>query len=138
MSIVACVSCGKKNRVPAAARGVPRCAHCQTKLPWLVDGADDDFSAVTDTRLPVVVDLWAPWCAPCRMVAPMLERISRERAGRLKVVKVNVDENPALQARFNAMSIPTMVVLRDGKETARQIGALPQQELQRWVEQHAS
>ncbi len=137
MSVVACVSCGKRNRVPAAARGVPRCAQCQTKLPWLVDGADGDFEAVIATRLPVLVDLWAPWCAPCRMVAPILERVSRERAGQLKVVKVNVDENPALQSRFNAMSIPTMVVLRDGKETARQIGALPQRELQRWVEQHA-
>lgn len=72
------------------------------------------------------------------MVAPLLERISRDRAGRLKIVKVNVDENPALQTRFNAMSIPTMVVLRDGKETARQIGALPQRELQAWLDMHTA
>ena len=117
---------------------MPQCAHCQTRLPWLVEGTDGDFAAVTSTRLPVVVDLWAPWCAPCRMVAPLLERISRDRAGRLKIVKVNVDENPALQTRFNAMSIPTMVVLRDGKETARQIGALPQRELQAWLDMHTA
>ncbi len=138
MNVVACVSCGKRNRVPDAAKGLPQCAHCQAKLPWLVNGTDGNFDAVTETRVPVLVDLWAPWCAPCRMVAPILERISRDRAGRLKVVKVNVDENRALQERFGAMSIPTMVVLRNGKETARQIGALPQRELQRWVEQHAA
>ena len=138
MSIVACVSCGKKNRVPEAAKGLPQCAHCQAKLPWLVNGTDGDFEAVTAARVPVLVDLWAPWCAPCRMVAPILERMSRDRAGHLKIVKVNVDENPAIQARFNAMSIPTMVMLRDGKEVARQIGALPQRDLQRWVEQHSS
>ncbi len=123
--------------MPDAAAGLPQCAQCQAKLPWLVNGTDENFEAVTATRVPVLVDLWAPWCAPCRMVAPVLERISRERAGRIKVVKVNVDENGALQERFGAMSIPTMVLLRDGKESTRQIGALPQRELQSWVERNA-
>ncbi len=138
MIIVACVSCGKRNRVPESAKGLPQCAHCQAKLPWLVNGTDRNFDAVTSATVPVLVDLWAPWCAPCISIAPMLERLSRDRAGQLKVVKVNVDDNPDLQARFNAMSIPTMLVLQDGKETARQIGALPQRDLQRWVEKHTA
>ncbi len=137
-NIVTCVSCGKRNRVPVAAKGLPQCAQCGAKLPWLVDGSDADFAAATDTHLPVVVDLWAPWCGPCRMVAPVLEQVSRDRAGTLKVVKVNVDDNPATQARFQAMSIPTMVILRDGREVARQVGAPPRKQLEAWVAQHTS
>ncbi|MDO5737313.1 MAG: thioredoxin, partial [Propionibacteriaceae bacterium] len=133
MVIVVCVSCGKKNRVPEAAKGLPQCAHCQSKLPWLVNGTDRNFDEVTSASVPVLVDLWAPWCAPCISIAPMLERLSRDRAGQLKIVKVNIDDNPALQERFNAMSIPTMVILKDGEEVARQIGALPQRALQQWV-----
>lgn len=138
MSIVSCVSCGAKNRVPAAASGLPRCAKCKADLPWLVEGTDRDFDAVAAAKVPVVVDLWAPWCGPCHMVAPVLERLSRERAGRLKVVKVNVDDNREVQARFGAMSIPTLVLLRDGREVSRQVGALPARELERWVDQHSA
>ncbi|MFV0428026.1 MAG: thioredoxin [Arachnia sp.] len=136
MSVVACITCGTKNRVPVAATGTPQCATCEAKLPWLVNGGDRDFGEVTATRLPVLVDLWAPWCAPCRAVAPLLEKQSRQRAGKLKIVKVNVDDNPRTQARFNASSIPTMVLLKDGKVRARQIGALPKRELDRWLDAH--
>ena len=137
MSIVTCVSCATRNRVPAAASGRPRCAKCRADLPWLVEGTDADFDAVVATKVPVVVDLWAPWCGPCRMVAPVLERLAASRAGSLKVVKVNVDHNPAVQRRFEAMSIPTLVLLRDGVEVSRQVGALPPAQLERWVDQHA-
>ncbi len=133
-NIVVCPGCGKRNRVPVEASGLPRCAHCAAALPWLVDGTDDTFDGVVSARVPVLVDLWAPWCAPCRMVAPILEELAGERAGRVKVVKVNVDENPRTQARFQAMSIPTMVLMREGREIDRQIGALPKQALESWLD----
>ena len=81
-------------------------------------------------EVPVVVDLWAPWCGPCRMIAPALEDLAARHAGHLKVVKVNVDEQPALGARFGASSIPLLVVLRDGQEVDRIVGALPPRALE--------
>ena len=93
--IVTCPNCGKRNRVPAKARGVPRCANCHTALPWLTAAGDGDFEEVAgNSTLPVLVDLWAPWCGPCRIVEPGVERAAGSLAGRLKVVKVNVDEAP--------------------------------------------
>ncbi len=133
--VVACPNCGKKNRVPATAGGVPRCAACHTALPWLTSAEDGDFDRVAgQSPLPVLVDLWAPWCGPCRMVAPGVEQAARTLAGRLKVVKVNVDLAPAVSARFNARSIPTLLILRDGKVVDRKVGALPTEALLRWVE----
>lgn len=123
---VRCPSCGRRNRVPASAAGTPRCGHCHASLPWSVDAGDDTFDAVASkSRLPVLVDLWAPWCGPCRMVSPAVEHLSVELAGRLKVVKVNVDEAPAVAARFEAMSIPTLLVLSSGETVERIVGALP-------------
>jgi thioredoxin len=86
---------------------------------------------VERSPLPVLADFWAPWCGPCRAVAPVLEGLARRGAGRLKVVKLNVDENQRLAARFGVRSIPTMVVLRDGREVARMTGALPAEEIGR-------
>ena len=77
----------------------------------------------------MLVDLWAPWCGPCRYVSPMLAELARDYAGRLKVVKVNVDENPQLAAAFQARSIPTMVVIRDGRMMDRVVGAVPKGDL---------
>jgi len=103
-------------------------------LPWLVAADDRDFAAVAEeASVPVLVDLWAPWCGPCRMVAPAVERVARELAGHLKAVKVNVDESPAVAGRYQAKSIPTLVLLRDGQEIGRQIGALPADRLLAWA-----
>ena len=124
--IVACANCGKRNWVPAAARGVARCAACHTALPWLTSAGDGDFEqVVTASSLPVLVDLWAPWCGPCRVVAPGVEQAARELAGRLKAVKVNVDEAPRVAERFGVQGIPTLLILRQDRVVARQVGAVP-------------
>jgi thioredoxin 2 len=125
-----CPSCSARNRVGAIPRGVPRCARCQTLLPWLVEADTASFDEEAAASVPVIVDLWAPWCGPCRMIAPVLEDLATRQAGHLKVVKVNVDEEPALGARFHARSIPLLVVLRDGHEVDRIVGALPRHALE--------
>ena len=134
--VVSCPGCGTRVKVPAAAEGRPRCPSCKTDLPWIVDVDDADFAAATRRGL-VLVDLWAPWCGPCRMVSPLLEQLASERAGRLKLVKVNIDQSPRTQARFGAQSIPTLVLLRDGREIGRQIGALPKDRLKAWLDRTA-
>jgi thioredoxin 2 len=128
MSILACTNCGTKNRVGAIASGTPRCAKCKAMLPWLVNADTDGFEAEAAASVPVVVDLWAPWCGPCRAIAPVLEQLAAEHAGKLKVIKVNVDDEPELGARFDARAIPLLVVLRDGQEVDRIIGARPPRE----------
>jgi thioredoxin 2 len=100
-SLTACEACGRKNRVPAAARGTPRCGHCRAALPWIVDVDEAGFGeGVERSTVPVLLDLWAPWCAPCRMVSPALEQLAREHAGRLKLARVNVDESPGVSQRI--------------------------------------
>ncbi|MBA3020904.1 thioredoxin [Propionicimonas sp.] len=122
-SIATCPSCGTKNRVPVASAGRPQCASCHQPLPWLVNASDADLDAALNTSQLVLIDLWAPWCAPCRMVAPVLERLSVRYAGRIKVVKINVDNNRGASARFDAQSIPTLVMMRNGKTVERIVGA---------------
>jgi len=102
----------------------------------VVDTGDEDFAEVAErASVPVLIDLWAPWCGPCRMVSPALEQLAAEMAGRLKLVKVNVDESPKLQQRFGVQAIPTLMVLRDGRVAARQAGAAPAPALRAWLEQ---
>jgi thioredoxin 2 len=134
--VVQCKRCGRKNRVPAAAEGVPRCGNCQEPLPWITTAGDDDFADVVEqAALPVIVDFWAPWCAPCRMVSPALERLARDLAGRVKFVRVNVDDAPGLADRFAIMAVPTLLVMSNGRVVARQAGTATAPALRIWVDQ---
>ncbi|MGW3114930.1 thioredoxin [Streptomyces sp. NPDC001091] len=133
---VTCPNCGRVNRIPVVAEGSPRCGHCKQPLPWIVDAGDDDFAGIADDATqPVVVDLWATWCGPCRMVSPALEQVARELAGRIKLVKVDIDKNPRLGRRFEVQAVPTLLVLNHGETVARQAGAAPAHVLRAWVEQ---
>lgn len=123
--VVTCPACGKKNRVPAAVSGKPQCASCKAALPWVVDATDQSMASALDTKQLVLIDLWAPWCGPCKMVAPVLEQLASRYAGRIKVVKVNVDDNPRSAQTYDARSIPTLVFARDGQVVDRVIGAQP-------------
>ena len=135
-NIIRCESCGASNRVPVAVRGTPRCGRCHEPLPWMVDAGDSTFAEVADAAtIPVLVDLWAPWCGPCRMVSPALEQLARGMAGRVKLVKVNVDESPRLAERFSVQGIPTLLLLQAGEVVARQTGAAPEPALRSWLEQ---
>jgi thioredoxin 2 len=133
--VAVCSTCGRKNRVPAVASGRPRCGQCHSALPWLVEAGDNTFAdRVERARLPVLVDLWAPWCGPCRAVSPALENLARDRAGRIKLVKVNVDESPVIADRFGVQGIPTLLVLDKGTVVARQTGAAPEPALRQWLD----
>ncbi|HQZ33982.1 MAG TPA: thioredoxin [Ilumatobacteraceae bacterium] len=134
--VIVCPSCGAKNRVPVAATGHPVCAKCRTELPWLVDAGDADFEAATGTGQLVLVDLWAPWCGPCRMVAPVLANLAVEFAGRMKVVKVNVDEAPKTAARYEARSIPMLLFIRAGEVVESVVGAQPEHVLRSRIQQY--
>ncbi|MEU2161341.1 thioredoxin [Streptomyces chengbuensis] len=133
---VVCAACGRGNRVPAAADGRPRCGSCASPLPWIADAGDADFEEVAEKAAPVVlVDLWATWCGPCRTVGPALEQVARELAGRIKLVKVDVDQAPRIAQKFQVQAVPTLVLMDRGEVIARQAGAAPAPALRQWVEQ---
>ncbi|HEY4427514.1 MAG TPA: thioredoxin [Solirubrobacteraceae bacterium] len=113
---------------------MPRCAVCHEPLPWIVDATEATFDAEIDASVPVLVDFWAPWCGPCRMVSPLVERIGRDHAGRLKVVKLNTDEAPQIAARYSVQGIPLLVLIREGTEQDRLVGAAPEPQLRQWLE----
>ncbi len=128
--IVACSSCSAQNRLPAARLGdKARCASCKTPLlplahPVAVSSAEDFAELTSQAKLPVLVDFWADWCGPCRMVAPELESLAHDRAGRLVVAKVDTEALPAVAGRFGIQSIPTMILFREGHEAQRLSGAM--------------
>ena len=96
--------------------GSPRCGNCRGPLPWIAEAGDADFGQVAEqASLPVLVDLWATWCGPCRMVSPALEKVATDLAGRIKLVKVDVDASPALSRRFDIQAVPTLMVLDRGR-----------------------
>jgi thioredoxin 2 len=132
-----CPSCGQRNRIPFSTRQA-RCGRCRADLPPPGEPIDvssqDMFDAlVGSVTQPVVVDFWAPWCGPCRMVAPELVRVAAAHAGRLMVVKVNTDAVTELAERFRIRSIPTMAVFHGGKEVARTTGAMPADQIEAFV-----
>jgi thioredoxin 2 len=137
--IVGCRTCGRKNRVPFSASGA-KCGGCGTPLspagePIEAPDAGSFEALVRAAVLPVIVDFWAPWCGPCRMVAPELERVAAANAGRYLVVKVNTDAVPELGERFRIRSIPTMAVFEGGREVARTSGARPAADIEAFVRQ---
>jgi thioredoxin 2 len=136
--IISCTSCGQQNRVPFGHAA--KCRKCGTALPDAAEPIEvpsgEAFDALVRTsRLPVVVDFWAPWCGPCRMVAPELVKVAASNAGRYLVVKVNTDELPELGDRFAIRSIPTMAVFADGREVARTAGARPAADIEAFIRQ---
>ena len=136
--LIRCPNCGATNRVPPEKIKLelaPVCGRCKNPLPISVKPVivtDTTFaSEVERSPVPVLLDLWAPWCAPCRMVAPTIEELAKEMAGRVRVAKLNVDENPNTASRFQVRSIPTLLVLKGGKEMERIVGVQPKAEIER-------
>jgi thioredoxin 1 len=102
----------------------------QNTLTFTDGGFDQD---VLRSEVPVLVDFWAEWCGPCKMISPALEEISNSLNGKVKIVKLNVDENPATTTKYGIMSIPTLMLFKDGQLASRQIGAAPRQKLEQWI-----
>ena len=127
--LIRCPKCGMTNRLPVdkIQHGLrPLCGQCRTPLPVPIKPVtvtDATFAAeVERSPVPVLLDLWAPWCGPCRMMAPMLDELAAEMAGRVRVAKLNVDDNPVTAGRFNVRSIPTLLALKKGLEVDRIVG----------------
>jgi thioredoxin 2 len=137
--LVACPECHALVRVPGARLGEhPKCARCKSEILGHAPAALDEQSFETHaTRadLPVLVDFWAPWCGPCRMMAPVLDRAAPAYATRLQIGKVNTDEHPELAGRYGIQGIPTLILFQHGREIARQSGVLDGAALSRFIEQ---
>lgn len=124
-SVVICPQCGANNRITIPTTDqFPVCGKCKSSLPWIINGTDISFRKELETSTPVLVDFWAEWCAPCRMTAPVLEDLARDKAGQIKVVKINVDQNPTTAGRFNIQSIPTLILFKNGQAVETMVGAM--------------
>jgi thioredoxin 2 len=143
MLVVKCQSCGTKNRVDPqqAEQQITKCGKCGARLNLdnqshfgtsPVTVTDGTFqSQVTNANGTILVDCWAPWCGPCRVLTPVMEQLASESAGRYGIAKLNIDENPRVAQQFRIQSIPTMLIFRDGKLVDQLIGAMPKQEIAR-------
>lgn len=135
--IIPCPKCGARNRVVQGRSGA-HCGRCNASLPSdsPVALTDQNFQQlVLASRTPVLVDIWAPWCGPCRMLAPTIDQLARRWAGKLVVGKLNSDENPRVAGSLNVMGIPTLLVFKDGKVVARQSGVMGLDALESWLRQ---
>jgi len=134
--IIACTSCGTRNRIPLAKINQnPVCAKCRaslSKIPWSPKNINDSQfgTAVLGHKGVVIVDCWAPWCGPCKSMGPILDRLAADYAGRAKVVKINMDKNPATSSRYKVRSIPTLLFFKNGKHKDTLVGAVPRMEME--------
>lgn len=139
--VVSCASCGQKNRLAYGRLGDEvRCGRCKQPLkapgePIELHSTADFDRLVAQASVPVVVDYWAPWCGPCRMVAPELAKVAARKAGQVLVVKVNTDELVDLGQRYNVRSIPMLAVFAGGKEVGRTVGARPAEQIEAFIGQ---
>ena len=143
--LIRCPACGANNRAPQEKiqEGLqPVCGRCKNPLPVYgtpITITDANFAAeVERSPLPTLLDMWAPWCGPCHMVAPVIEELAAEMAGRVRVGKLNVDENPLTADRFNVRGIPALLVLKEGREIDRIVGVQPKSEIVRRLERAIS
>ena len=138
--LIRCAKCGATNRVKVVAAQKAVCGRCKTPLsgetkPVIV--TDANFAAeVEQSTVPVLLDLWAAWCGPCRMIAPVIEQLARELAGKARVGKLDVDQNPLTASRFQARSIPTLLIFKEGREVDRLIGLQSKEAILRRLQNH--
>lgn len=128
--IVKCPECGANNRVAVNSEKQAVCGRCKNPLPAFsetpVHITDANFTeTVEKSALPVLIDFWAAWCGPCRLIAPVIDELARELAGKVLVGKLNVDENQLTAGRFGVQSIPTLLIVKNGRETERLVGVQP-------------
>jgi thioredoxin 2 len=135
---IPCGQCGALNRVEIAKANLgPKCARCKAALDLAhpVNVTADQFDkVVSESAIPVLVDFWAPWCGPCRSMAPVLEDVAKRRMGRVLVAKLNTDDHPTISSRYGIQGVPTLIMFNGGREVSRQVGAVPRETLENMID----